>query len=125
MILDFFFSSRRRHTRCALVTGVQTCALPISQLKDTEVRVLPESEGFGQYDERRNILHLSMSATDKHSTALHEVQHAIQKIEDMGRGGDPDSALRRMSADHLQDTRSEEHTSEIQSTMRNSNAGLC
>src|SRR3546814_4887354 len=26
----FVFSSRRRHTRCALVTGVQTCALPIS-----------------------------------------------------------------------------------------------
>src|SRR3546814_10570937 len=26
----FFFSSRRRHTRCALVTGVQTCALPIT-----------------------------------------------------------------------------------------------
>src|SRR3546814_602456 len=25
----FFLSSRRRHTRCALVTGVQTCALPI------------------------------------------------------------------------------------------------
>src|SRR3546814_18897449 len=29
-VIDFFFSSRRRHTRCALVTGVQTCALPIS-----------------------------------------------------------------------------------------------
>src|SRR3546814_5810358 len=29
-IVFFFFSSRRRHTRCALVTGVQTCALPIS-----------------------------------------------------------------------------------------------
>src|SRR3546814_18377425 len=28
----FFFSSRRRHTRCALVTGVQTCALPIYRL---------------------------------------------------------------------------------------------
>src|SRR3546814_15578111 len=27
--LFFFFSSRRRHTICALVTGVQTCALPI------------------------------------------------------------------------------------------------
>src|SRR3546814_1535796 len=27
----FFFSSRRRHTGCALVTGVQTCALPISR----------------------------------------------------------------------------------------------
>src|SRR3546814_3690141 len=31
MYLCLFFSSRRRHTRCALVTGVQTCALPISQ----------------------------------------------------------------------------------------------
>src|SRR3546814_2716222 len=30
MSFCFFFSSRRRHTRCALVTGVQTCALPIS-----------------------------------------------------------------------------------------------
>src|SRR3546814_4511283 len=29
VIVCFFFSSRRRHTRCALVTGVQTCALPI------------------------------------------------------------------------------------------------
>src|SRR3546814_20354281 len=28
-VVCFFFSSRRRHTRCALVTGVQTCALPI------------------------------------------------------------------------------------------------
>src|SRR3546814_9286777 len=27
--MSVFFSSRRRHTRCALVTGVQTCALPI------------------------------------------------------------------------------------------------
>src|SRR3546814_3163646 len=30
-IVFFFFSSRRRNTRCALVTGVQTCALPISE----------------------------------------------------------------------------------------------
>src|SRR3546814_990320 len=30
----FFCSSRRRHTRCALVTGVQTCALPISRQRD-------------------------------------------------------------------------------------------
>src|SRR3546814_12509979 len=33
-VFVFFFSSRRRHTRCALVTGVQTCALPILQLGD-------------------------------------------------------------------------------------------
>src|SRR3546814_4962024 len=31
-VFSFFFSSRRRHTRCALVTGVQTCALPICGL---------------------------------------------------------------------------------------------
>src|SRR3546814_4739554 len=37
----FFFSSRRRHTRCALVTGVQTCALPIS-------RLAAEDEGDGR-----------------------------------------------------------------------------
>src|SRR3546814_10575566 len=35
MWYDFcFFSSRRRHTRCALVTGVQTCALPIFLILD-------------------------------------------------------------------------------------------
>src|SRR3546814_2324509 len=33
LLPNFFFSSRRRHTRCALVTGVQTCALPISRLE--------------------------------------------------------------------------------------------
>src|SRR3546814_12021293 len=33
----FFFSSRRRHTRCALVTGVQTCALPIYLHKLPEI----------------------------------------------------------------------------------------
>src|SRR3546814_4757817 len=37
----FFFSSRRRHTRCALVTGVQTCALPISKYRDS----LPQLKG--------------------------------------------------------------------------------
>src|SRR3546814_20609650 len=34
MLHFFFFSSRRRHTRCALVTGVQTCALPIFTIGD-------------------------------------------------------------------------------------------
>src|SRR3546814_18553143 len=33
-----FFSSRRRHTRCALVTGVQTCALPIYRMTDRSQR---------------------------------------------------------------------------------------
>src|SRR3546814_1187783 len=37
----FFFSSRRRHTGCALVTGVQTCALPISALFSIDVIEVP------------------------------------------------------------------------------------
>src|SRR3546814_7454698 len=36
----FFFSSRRRHTRCALVTGVQTCALPILETDATALALL-------------------------------------------------------------------------------------
>src|SRR3546814_5739001 len=34
----FFFASRRRHTRCALVTGVQTCALPIYSKNERAIR---------------------------------------------------------------------------------------
>src|SRR3546814_13953289 len=41
----FFLSSRRRHTRCALVTGVQTCALPISPLPLYRTCDPPESRG--------------------------------------------------------------------------------
>src|SRR3546814_5355130 len=37
-VLYFFFSSRRRHTICALVTGVQTCALPISAVRSGRLR---------------------------------------------------------------------------------------
>src|SRR3546814_5940178 len=38
MLYFFFFSSRRRHTRCALVTGVQTCALPILKYRFLDLR---------------------------------------------------------------------------------------
>src|SRR3546814_11735750 len=37
-VLCFLFSSRRRHTRCALVTGVQTCALPILITNGVSIR---------------------------------------------------------------------------------------
>src|SRR3546814_9735957 len=42
LFFSFFFSSRRRHTRCALVTGVQTCALPIYG----EYTSFPGAQGF-------------------------------------------------------------------------------
>src|SRR3546814_19657113 len=40
-----FFSSRRRHTSCALVTGVQTCALPIWRRAE-HARLRSEDEGI-------------------------------------------------------------------------------
>src|SRR3546814_2205886 len=42
LVVFFFFSSRRRHTICALVTGVQTCALPISRPIDITVQARRE-----------------------------------------------------------------------------------
>src|SRR3546814_6640834 len=42
MVRVFLFSSRRRHTRCALVTGVQTCALPISYAPDKVIEMFEE-----------------------------------------------------------------------------------
>src|SRR3546814_5004158 len=45
-LLLFFFSSRRRHTRCALVTGVQTCALPISFSGDGAGAYSPDLNAF-------------------------------------------------------------------------------
>src|SRR3546814_2955138 len=43
--LFFFLSSRRRHTRCALVTGVQTCALPIYMF-DGDANVIQTADGL-------------------------------------------------------------------------------
>src|SRR3546814_5197397 len=57
-----FFSSRRRHTRCALVTGVQTCALPISRADIDANQFFDAGEaalGFGYLAE------LSMIAVDR------------------------------------------------------------
>src|SRR3546814_6940505 len=46
-VVFFFFSSRRRHPRCALVTGVQTCALPISDQDGRhEIVALPVGGGL-------------------------------------------------------------------------------
>src|SRR3546814_7513175 len=49
----FFFSSRRRHTRCALVTGVQTCALPICYLHPHAIfRKLKLQGGYFNYQKQ-------------------------------------------------------------------------
>src|SRR3546814_7114536 len=109
--MSFFFSSRRRHTRCALVTGVQTCALPISACW--------------------------IDARAPRESAQHRTQREIQQRHDERRDQHPDGdAIQRRHAvvgDELQRTRlrhdgavrSEEHTSELQSLMRISYAVFC
>src|SRR3546814_10730470 len=47
-LLIVFFSIRRRHTRCALVTGVQTCALPICFQLEKRGDVVAEGRAIGQ-----------------------------------------------------------------------------
>src|SRR3546814_8400595 len=51
-----FFPSRRRHTRCALVTGVQTCALPISVTGNTQNSGLSSIQLRGLGDNRTLVL---------------------------------------------------------------------
>src|SRR3546814_20007216 len=57
----FFFSSRRRHTRCALVTGVQTCALPIYS---------PEARAGDDTAPRDAGLHRGIAEVEAESVAL-------------------------------------------------------
>src|SRR3546814_2354981 len=53
----FFFSSRRRHTICALVTGVQTCALPICEAstRDTVWRMEAVRDALRSAANRKGI----------------------------------------------------------------------
>src|SRR3546814_10034319 len=75
----FFFSSRRRHTRCALVTGVQTCALPISVWSGDIVRL--DEEGFLYYVGRRDDM-IKTSGYRVSSTEIEEVVYATGRVEE-------------------------------------------
>src|SRR3546814_8614483 len=112
-VFVFCFSSRRRHTRCALVTGVQTCALPISwdYAKDH-----PGGGGFEAY------LGNSLSYYSQQlegPAASQSVERTL--VVDKGRAYH--SAYFEMLGE--QGYRSEEHTSELQSLMRISYAVFC
>src|SRR3546814_8655743 len=70
VLFIFFFSSRRRHTRCALVTGVQTCALPISAFVMTTARHFPEGcqpvyvRGWSGYQKPHAVFEMSGLSPD-------------------------------------------------------------
>src|SRR3546814_5365861 len=109
VLFIFFFSSRRRHTRCALVTGVQTCALPISEgivVAERAEHRLHAIEVVGTY---------LGAAQDRRLLDQVPAQELVDAAHD----------LRRLDADADAAQRSEEHTSELQSLMRTSYAVFC
>src|SRR3546814_8132158 len=133
----FFFSSRRRHTRCALVTGVQTCALPISASAVRHIQILG----------RRGPHQIAM--TPKELGELGHLERASARVDPADLPPEGDDAMlepgMRKSVTHLRSfaanpvakpvtidfdffampVRSEEHTSELQSIMRLSSAVFC
>src|SRR3546814_17794334 len=56
-----FLSSRRRHTSCALVTGVQTCALPISEYREMLTEPSYTAPRYGLCPGRRPFLSAVLS----------------------------------------------------------------
>src|SRR3546814_3802738 len=118
----FFFSSRSRHTRCALVTGVQTCALPISPKGGT---------GLPTGAEIYNKIGSAVGG---------KLDKALGTKFFKGIGGQLGSALQGAGTGMMASSfakalgikqsktgaaRSEEHTSELQSLMRISYAVFC
>src|SRR3546814_4635995 len=128
-LVVFFFSSRRRHTRCALVTGVQTCALPISGTclqRGQRHRppggvpggVLPGGPLLGSSLLGIGLLSIGLCRCQQQGMAecrdrLGGAAEFLQGHAEMGPG------------DGGCGGRSEEHTSELQSLMRISYAVFC
>src|SRR3546814_1523375 len=114
------FSSRRLHTRCALVTGVQTCALPISW-QDIARTALAGAENdtipFPQ-----SVAMLMAAGFDGYAVDFRHAARIYYR---------PDGETLRLETAPtgpvaaLLDARSEEHTSELQSLMRISYAVFC
>src|SRR3546814_8380234 len=114
MIL-FFFSSRRRHTSCALVTGVQTCALPIS-LRAGVPEAIAQCAAAG--------VRVVMITGDYPATAQ-AIAAQAGIASDGAMTGDQISALSDTELAEQAKERSEAHTSELQSLMRISYAVFC
>src|SRR3546814_9470967 len=127
-----FFSSRRRHTRCALVTGVQTCALPISwettasgyaavwateNTREALFDAMQRREVYATTGPRMIVRFFGgwdFEARDARSR-LHANAGYTKGVP---MGGDMRSAPAGKAPTFQVAERSEEHTSELQSLMR-------
>src|SRR3546814_10476451 len=127
-VMYFVFAGRRRHTRCALVTGVQTCALPISPGSELPLFAAARARELGVEPD------MALPATPPSEEVVADYQTVRLSLKDH-----PMTFLR----DHLREQgilscaetqeaksgakvrRSEEHTSELQSLMRISYAVFC
>src|SRR3546814_5514426 len=126
-VFHFFFSSISRHTRCALVTGVQTCALPIcaGTIGGTCVNVgcVPSKALIRAVESihHANAAPMRFKGVEAQARTADWGQMIAEKDALV-------SSLRQAKyADllPLYNNRSEEHTSELQSLMRISYAVFC
>src|SRR3546814_4884515 len=81
----FFFSSRRRHTRCALVTGVQTCALPISEKTEAPYTLGPDAIVNGKYTLTDKLWQYLQGYADKHRAAGNGFGFGLVTPDDVAR----------------------------------------
>src|SRR3546814_7180841 len=127
IIISLFFSSRRRHTICALVTGVQTCALPIYDEQTSRQKhfraFCARSLGKDAWQKK--------AADHKHcddcKTTLHHRfgETTPPRFLRIGSHGPQRKNDRHDCKIFEEQHRSEEHTSELQSLMRISYAVFC
>src|SRR3546814_7346585 len=110
-----FVSSRRRHTRCALVTGVQTCALPIYSDYSQVKYELPPGSTLEQSETIARQIGAILDNSPVVDTAFYDINVG---------GGNAFLTLTK-HRDVSSVERSEEHTSELQSLMRISYAVFC
>src|SRR3546814_7977360 len=151
----FFFSSRRRHTRCALVTGVQTCALPISRGSSGSAGnpsgfplrggLAPPVSAAPPWSSLRDKAYVcarrrSRQRTREEYSARRPAPGSVRRpafivdVDECRATRQPRSGIEQgielalqpaHRARQLAVARSEEHTSELQSLMRISYAVLC
>src|SRR3546814_5406893 len=93
-LVVFFFSSRRRQTRCALVTGVQTCALPICGVSSALGGILNSTKGVAAESLRLNTI-LNDAKTMFANGTLSAERYA--RVQDVVRAGLERTRLDRKS----------------------------